>query len=383
MAKKSRKISTCGSCGKPGHKSSTCQSVESITLKWEKFTSFADFKKDQYLLSPVENTSKPTKVGGKRETLKFGKCQGWYSLESHAGVHYIGLVGEVSSITKIQSQNSFYERWLGHYTDLRRGWHDKGGFGEGKNGTWPSGHMKDGKLLSNEKYQLLISKVNNIALDCKNKTMKEKSKTKYIDPGIEQAALITNVEQYMIHRYANNPATRKFDKNTPSILVNSKGTKVSFKPDKEILFNTSNTTSINKTPPNIRAIISPETGINRSHLCELNDEKRTMNHYKKTYKNDSKKLEATDAVLTEKAAEKKAAGTRKKKAAAKKATKKAAAKKATKKVAEKKQTKTWAKGYNMNPYANKEKAKNGRNKKVRWYKTRAVVIKLEQKDWNS
>ena len=354
MSKKSRKRSTCGSCGKPGHKSSTCNSVKSITLKWEKFTSVADFKKDQYLLKSVQNTLKSTKVGGKRETLKFGKCQGWYSLESDAGVHYIGLVGEFNSQTKIQSKNSFYERWLGSYT--HRDWigHDgKGGFGDGTSGSWPSDHMKNGKLLSENKYQLLISKVNNIALDCKNKTMKGKSKTKYIDPGIEQAALITNVEQYMIHRYANNPATRKFDRNTPSILVNSKGQKVSFKPDKEILFNTSNTTNINKTPPNIRAIISPETGINISQLCELNDEKRTMNHYKKTYQKDPKKPAAAEKSPAKKSPAKKSPA---KKAPAKKAInskKKNLTKVQTLRIAKRKKQDTWSwNGKRMGKVAN-------------------------------
>ena len=311
MSKKYRRNSTCGICGESGHKSSTCQKVKSIILKWEKFVNVEDFIKDQYLLSPIENTSKSTKVGGKRETLRFGKCQGWYSLESDAGVHYIGLVGEVSSQTKNQSKNSFYERWLGHYTDSRRSWHDKGGFGQGKNGTWPSGHLKDGKLLSKNKYQLLISKVNNMA-SVYDETRKRNPKPKFIVPGIEQAALITNVEQYMIHHYANNPVTRKFNKDTPSVLVDSKGTKVSFKPDEEILFNTSNTLNIIKTPPNIRVSISPKTGKNKSHLCELNDEERTMKDYKKTYKEDTKK-----PAVAEKAPPKKAPA---KKAPAKKAT---------------------------------------------------------------
>jgi len=273
-------------------------------LKWEKFASVEDFIKDQYLLSPIKNTSKSTKVGGKRETLRFGKCQGWYSLESDSGVHYIGLVGEVSSKTKIQSKNSFYERWLGHYTDSRRSWHDKGGFGAGNNGTWPSDHLKDGKLLSKNKYQLLISKVNNMAIDY-DETRKRTPKPKFIVPGVEQAALITNVEQYMIHRYANNPATRKFNKDTPSVLVDSEGTKVSFKPDKEILFNTSNTKTINKTPPNIRVSISPKTGVNMSHLCELNDEERTMNDYKKTYQKDLKKPAAAEKAPAKKSPAKK------------------------------------------------------------------------------
>ena len=139
---------------------------------------------------------------------RVGPCQGWYALSSERGIHYIGLVGEWRTKKQRdgkpagQSTNTFYRRWIQDSTS-----HDnKGGFGEhGQNGTWPKEALQNGKLLGNHTCRLHLAPVTTANITYR----KSGTRPNFCEPGREQANLITSVEQYLIHRYANKKPSRK------------------------------------------------------------------------------------------------------------------------------------------------------------------------------
>ena len=261
---------SCSICGVKDHTKATCLKVKGIHLKWRGFTSFSAFKSAQEHLVPKHFRSRK----GKK---RVGPCQGWYALSSERGIHYIGLVGEW--VTKEQrdgkpagqSTNTFYRRWVQDSTS-----HDnKGGFGTyGQNGTWPKEALQNGKLLGKHTCRLHLAPVTTANITYR----KSGTRPNFCEPGREQANLITSVEQYLIHRYANQNPSRKTsgDDAKKSIMTSTYSLRKGLKKDQKSLFNQDNKNNIN-----IRLYNSTVKSGGLPLLTEVNLPVLTMNAYQK------------------------------------------------------------------------------------------------------
>ena len=316
---------SCTVCKEKGHTKATCLKVKGITLNWSSYSKFRTFKSAHEHLVPQHYFSL-------RANQKVGSCQGWYAITSERGIHYIGLVGEWRTKKQRngnpagQSTNTFYLRWV-------NGHDKKGGFGgSGQNGTWPKEALQNGKLLGKEKCKLHVCPVNtaNITYRISGK------KPNFCDPGREQANLITSVEQYLIHRYANQKPLRKTADTDAckSILTNAFTIRSGLKKDNKTLFNQNNKNNIK-----IQLYNSSVTCSGFSQLSEVNKPLLTMNVYQKD----------PDIIL---AKLKTSTGGKSKSAIGNKA--------------ETKKEKLPL-GSKKNPYANKREAKKGRNIPAYYY----------------
>jgi len=258
---------SCPVCKEKGHTKATCLKVNGIKLNWSPYSTFKKFKSAHENLVPQHYFSR-------RANQKVGPCQGWYALSSERGIHYIGLVGEWRTKKRRkgspagQSTNTFYRRWVG-------GHDKKGGFGgDGQNGTWPKEALQNGKLLGKEKCKLHVCPINTANITYR----KSGKKPNFCDPGREQANLITAVEQYLIHRYANKKPPRKTVDTDASKSIMTKAFKIrsGLKKDSKTLFNQDNKNNIN-----IQLYNSSVTSSGFPHLSEVNNPLLTMKAYQK------------------------------------------------------------------------------------------------------
>ena len=258
---------SCPVCKEKGHTKATCLKVNGIKLNWSPYSTFKKFKSAHENLVPQHYFSR-------RANQKVGPCQGWYALSSERGIHYIGLVGEWRTKKQRkgspagQSTNTFYRRWVG-------GHDKKGGFGgDGQNGTWPKEALQNGKLLGKEKCKLHVCPINTANITYR----KSGKKPNFCDPGREQANLITAVEQYLIHRYANKKPPRKTVDTDASKSIMTKAFKIrsGLKKDNKTLFNQDNKNNIN-----IQLYNSSVTSSGFPHLSEVNNPLLTMKVYQK------------------------------------------------------------------------------------------------------
>lgn len=316
---------SCSICGAKGHTKARCLKVNGINLNWKGFTSFSAFKRAQEHLVPKHFRSRKGKQ-------RVGHCQGWYALSSERGVHYIGLVGEWRTKKQRkgglagQSTNTFYRRWISHDS--------KGGFGtHGQNGTWPKEALQNGKLLGKKRCNLHVAPVTTTNISYR----KSGKKPNFCEPGREQSNLITSVEQYLIHRYANKKPARKTSGKhaSSSIMTSTYSIRAGLKKDIKSFFNQDNKTNIN-----IRLYNSIVSSLGLPLLTEVNQPVLTMNAYKKN--------PATITSASSVGAGKKATSGRKSSNT------------------KKKKKKSPRIGLKSNPYPNMTKAKAGRNSPA-WY----------------
>jgi hypothetical protein len=257
---------SCPVC-KERHTKATCLKVKGITLNWSSYSMFRTFKSAHENLVPQHYFSR-------RANQKVGPCQGWYAITSERGIHYIGLVGEWRTKKQRngnpagQSTNTFYLRWV-------NGHDKKGGFGgSGQNGTWPREALQNGKLLGKDKCKLHVCPINTA-----NITYRESGKKpNFCEPGREQANLITSVEQYLIHRYANKKPLRKTADTDASKSIMTKAFTIlsGLKKDSKTLFNQDNKNNIN-----IQLYNSSVTCSGFPQLSEVNKPLLTMKAYQK------------------------------------------------------------------------------------------------------
>jgi hypothetical protein len=263
-------VVTCSVCGGKGHTKATCLKVHGIELKWQGFNSFTSFKNAQEHLVPKHYRSR-------KKSQRVGPCQGWYALSSDRGVHYIGLVGEWRTKDQRkgkpagQSTNTFYRRWIRDPNS-----HDsKGGFGTyGQNGTWPKEALQQGKLLGKNKCKLNLAPVDVVNITYR----KSGKKPNFCEPGREQANLITSVEQYLIHRYANQNPSRKTSGGDArkSIMTSAYAIRKGLKKDINSLFNQDNKDNIN-----IRLYNSTVRSSGLTSMAEVNQPRLTMHAYQR------------------------------------------------------------------------------------------------------